>query len=74
MEMKAYTTKAAAKAAIKKAGLDNMTVDYDFRRMLNGQGKISPCVICHDAEDKNYVNETKGFRAIIMPSRAAGDA
>lgn len=68
---KRYASLASARAAIKKAGLHLMTVDYPVAEANRSQKQgIEPVVVCTDAEDARYVRSERGFNAIVDPSRA----
>ena len=68
---KRYANETSAKAAIKKAGLHLMTVDYPVRDGAAVQKRgVEPVVICADADDARYVRYEKGFNAIVDTSRA----
>lgn len=68
---KRYATEIAAKAAIKKAGLSGMTVEYPIKDSDATQKRgIEPMVFTVDADDMREI-WSRGFNACVNTAKAA---
>ena len=64
MTPKTYKTKSAAKAAIKKAALHVLPVNY---RVIGGS--INPIVTAENNEDAAYIRNHHGFAAVVQKQK-----
>lgn len=65
---KRYASETSAKAAVTRAGLHLMTVDYEVVH-TNGNRLIEPLIITSSIADMNEIHN-RGFNARVDRSRA----